>query len=227
MPWHRKAPRWAVNYHQSPERADDLLTKIAESGGSALGVHGDVRDDDAVQAMVEAAHDRLGPIDILVMNAHMDCAIQPFIEQDWTAFSAKLDDEMRAMFFLTRAVLPDMVARRSGSLIAISSLGARQSIPGFSSHCAAKAAMESLMRSLAAELGGYGIRANSVAPGFINTDLTAIFSCQDKREIAARSALGRNGYPDDVAEVVVFLAGDASRFVTGASIPVNGGTLMP
>ncbi len=216
----------AVNYHRSREQAMAVVADIEQAGGFAMGVAGDMRDADAVRAAVSEVEARMGAIDTLVLNAHMDCPIARFIDQDWAEFSAKMTHEMQAMFFLCQAVVPGMIERRSGSIVAISSMGARKSVPGFAAQCAAKAAMESLIRSLAVELGPHGVRVNCVQPGFIETDLTAIFSHEQKCEIAERTALLRNGQPDDVGRVVAFLASEASGFMTGACLPVNGGEHM-
>lgn len=124
------------------------------------------------------------------------------------------------------AVIPGMIARRQGCIVAISSTLSRRSGPGFSAHSAAKSALDGLARSLALELGLHGIRVNVVAPGLTETDATASQPAELKQAIARMTPLGRIGAVDDVAGAVLLAASDHARFLTGAYLPVCGGAVM-
>src|SRR5664280_1367185 len=127
----------AVNYFQSAEAAEKVVASIRTAGGTAVAVRADVRDQAQVQAMVAEAENALGPIDTLVSNASIGFPVVPFLEYPWEAFEAKLTGELRAAFFCCRAVVPGMVARKKGCIIAISSGLSRVPGPGFCAHIAA------------------------------------------------------------------------------------------
>lgn len=217
----------AVNYHSSEDAARGVVDQILGGGGKAIAVRADVRDPREVGAMVDAISRKLGPVDTLVANASISFPVKPFTELRWEELEAKLTGEARAAFFPCQAVIPGMIERRAGRIIAISSTLSRHSGPGFSSHSAAKAALDGLMRSLALELGPHGIRVNVVAPGLTDTDATAHQPEPMKAAVAHGTPLGRIGQPQDVAGAVLALASDLAGFVTGTWVPVNGGAYMP
>jgi len=217
----------AVNFRENEGAARAVVEGILGAGGKAMAVRADVRDAAQVQAMVEAVGRKLGPIDVLVSNASIGFPVKPFTEFRWEEFAAKLDGELQATFHPCQAVLPGMIARRSGCIVAISSGLARRSGPGFSAHSTAKSGLDGLMRSLALELGPHGIRVNVVAPGLTDTDATAHLPEQARQMTVRTTPMGRIGEPDDVAGAVLMLASDHARFVTGAWISVSGGALMP
>lgn len=216
----------AVNYFQSEAAARALVEGIRRGDGRAIAVRGDVRDEAQVNAMVADAVRELGPIDTLVSNAAIDFRVKPFLEYAWDDFEAKLSGELRAAFFCCKAVLPAMLERRAGSIIAISSGLSRSPGPGFIAHSTAKAGLDALMRSLALELGPQGIRVNVVSPGLTETDATAWLPPEHKKAMAERTPLRRLGQPEDVAGAVLALASDHARFITGAYVSVSGGALM-
>jgi 3-oxoacyl-[acyl-carrier protein] reductase len=217
----------AVNYHTSEDAANEVVAAIETAGGRAVVVRGDVRDSTQVEAMVELAAAELGPIDTLVINASIQFPIVPFVEYDWPAFKAKLLGELGAAFHCARAVVPGMIERRSGCLIAVSSGLSRHPGPGFIAHSTAKSGLDAFAKSLALELGPYGIRVNVVAPGLTITDATAFMPEEQKQAMAKMTPLGRNALPEDVAGVVLAMAADATAFVSGAYVPVSGGSQMP
>lgn len=176
--------------------------------------------------MVAEATRALGPIDTLVVNASISFPVRPFVEYAWEDFQAKLVGELGAAFHCTKAVLPSMLERRSGCIVAISSGLSRRPGPGFCAHSTAKSGLDAFARALALELGPQGIRVNVVAPGLTDTDATAHQPAAMKEAMARMTPLGRNAVPDDVAGAVLAVASDAGRFLSGVYAPVSGGSLM-
>ncbi|WP_257311221.1 SDR family oxidoreductase [Geothrix fuzhouensis] len=211
----------AVNYFGSEAAAKAVVAEIQAAGGRALAVRADARDRAQVEAMAATVQAELGPIGILVLNAAVSFPMKGFLEYPWEAFEAKVLGEMGAAFHGCRAVVPQMLARKKGAIIAITSGLARNPGWGFSAHSAAKAALEGFVRALAFELGPMGIRVNAVAPGLTLTDATANLPEKNKQAAAEHTPLRRNGQAEDIAEAVVGVL--RAGFVTGATIPVNGG----
>jgi 3-oxoacyl-[acyl-carrier protein] reductase len=176
--------------------------------------------------MVSEVERELGPVETLVLNAAIGFPIRPFVDYAWADFQAKLVGELGAAFFCCKAVVPGMIARRGGSIVAVSSGLSRHAGGGFCAHSTAKAGLDALMRSLALELGPSGIRVNVVGPGLTETDATAGLPPQAKEYAARAAPLRRVATPEDVAGAVLMLASDHLRFVTGAYVPVSGGSLM-
>ena len=211
----------AVNYLGSEDAAHDLVRKITSAGGRALAVRADARDRTQVEAMAAMVKAELGPIGILVLNASIGFPMAPFQEYPWEAFEAKLLGELGAAFHGCRAVVPQMLERHGGSIVAITSGLARNPGWGFCAHSAAKAGLEGFVRALAFELGPMGIRVNAVAPGLTLTDATVHIAEKHKVAAAEHTPLRRNGRAEDVAQAVLGLL--QAGFVTGATLPVNGG----
>ncbi len=216
-----------VNYHGSEVAAREVVAAIGAAGGRAVAIQADVRDRAQVEAMVERAAGELGPVDTLVLNASIQFPIVPFVDYEWAAFEAKLVGELGAAFHCVKAVVPGMIERGSGCIIAVSSGLSRHPGPGFCAHSTAKSGLDAFAKSLALELGRHGIRVNVVAPGLTITDATAFLPEEQKQAMARMTPLGRNALPEDVAGVVLAMAADATAFVSGAYVPVSGGTLMP
>lgn len=216
----------AVNWFRSESAAISVVEEIMNAGGKALAVRADVRDEAEVRAMVAGVEQHLGPVDILVSNASIDFPVKPFTQFNWDEFEAKLTGELKSIFFSCQAVLPGMIERRSGSIIAISSTLSRHSSPGFIVHSTAKSGLDAFVRSLAEEVGPYGVRVNVVAPGLTLTDATAWLPEEQKSMIGEMAPLKRVALPEDIAGAVLSIASDHSRFVTGCYIPVSGGLLM-
>lgn len=216
----------AVNYFQSTEAAQKVVEDITSLGGKAIAIKADVREQAEVNKMVKEVSQSLGPIDTLVSNASIGFPLKPFIEYEWSDFEAKLSGELKSTFFCTKAVLPGMIERKSGCIIAISSTLSRHSSPGFIAHCAAKSGLDAFIRSLATELGQFGIRANVVAPGLTLTDATAWIEDEQKAAMAGMTPLQRVASPEDIAGAVLSLASEQMGFVTGCYVPVSGGMLM-
>jgi 3-oxoacyl-[acyl-carrier protein] reductase len=216
----------AVNYHRSEDKARSVVADIEAAGGRAVVVKADVRERAQVDAMVEQATAALGPIDTLVINASIQFPVKAFTEYPWDAFQAKVVGELGAAFHCAQAVVPGMIARGGGSIVAVSSGLSRHPGHGFCAHSTAKSGLDAFARSLALELGPHNIRVNVVAPGLTITDATAFLPEEHKRAAARMTPLGRNAQPEDVAGAVLAIASDATAFITGAYLPVSGGTLM-
>jgi 3-oxoacyl-[acyl-carrier protein] reductase len=211
----------AVNYFGSEAAAHAVVDEILAAGGRAMLVKADARDRAQVEAMAATVQAQLGPIGILVLNASIGFPMASFLEYPWEGFEAKLMGELGAAFHGCRAVVPQMLARKGGSIVAITSGLARNPGWGFCAHSAAKAGLEGFVRALAYELGPMGIRVNAVAPGLTLTDATAQIPEKHKDLAAAHTPLRRNGQAEDVAQAVLGLL--QAGFVTGATLPVNGG----
>jgi 3-oxoacyl-[acyl-carrier protein] reductase len=222
----RNGARVGVNYLTNTEAANAVVKSIQEHGGHAIALKADARNREEVSSIVSRLTEEFGFIDTLVINASMSFPIQPFVEYPWEAFEAKVLGEMASAFHVCRAVVPQMMENKKGCIIAISSGLSRHPAEGFSAHSAAKSALDAFMKSLAQELGPYGIRVNVVAPGLTETDATSLLPAQAKQIAARMAPLRRLGQPEDVARAVVSLASPNSEYITGAYLPVSGGSLM-
>ena len=217
----------AVNYFQSETAAGEVVAAIREVGGTAIAIKADVRDASQCEALADEAKRKLGPVDILVLNASISFPVVPFLKYPWPEFETKLTGELKAAFFCCKAFVPGMVERRKGSIVAVSSGLSRHPGEGFCAHSTAKSGLGAFVKSLALELGPNGIRVNVVAPGLTVTDATSFLSQKEKDASAQMTPLRRNGLPEDVAGAVLFLASEEARFITGAYLPVSGGIQMP
>lgn len=216
----------AVNYNASEDAAHAVVDEIVRTGGTAIAVRADVCDKAQVDAMAAQTASALGPIDTLVINASMTFPTVPFVQYPWEAFEKKLVGELKAAFFVCKAVVPGMMEKGRGSIVAISSGLSRAPGEGFCAHSTAKSGLDGFMKSLALELGPKGIRVNVVAPGLTITDATSGIPDQAKDASARTTPLRRNGLPEDIAGAVLMMVSDDARFITGAYLPVSGGRLM-
>lgn len=210
----------AVNYLLAEDKAREVL---ASSGGEGAVFQADVRQPEAVAAMVAAAEASLGPVDIVVHNANISFPMGPFYSLPWPEVQAKLTGELGAFHALCAATVPGMMARRWGRVIAVSSTLSRFASEGFGAHAAAKAALDAACRVLARELGPSGITVNVVAPGLVETDATARQPVEMKQAVARATPLRRLGVPEDIGGAVAFLASDEARWITGQYLALNGG----
>jgi 3-oxoacyl-[acyl-carrier protein] reductase len=215
-----------INYIKSKDKAEELLDDIKKAGGNGMVFQADVRDQGAVSDLVESTLKEFGKIDVLVNNANINFPIRPFIELTWDQIEAKILGEMKALYNCSQAVLKDMLNRKSGKLVFISSSLSRFPGYGFSAHAAAKSAMDSMAKVMAMELGPSGITVNVIGPGLTLTDATAGQPKEVHEQVAAITPLRRLGMPDDIAGVVLFLASSLSDYLNGEYIPVTGGSFM-
>ena len=212
----------AVNYRERRDRAEEVVEEIKASGGRAVAVAADLASADDCTRLVETTRKLLGPIEILVNNAGV------FRKGDLADFDFSQMDGMRninvdGLVRVTRAVADDMKASRWGRIVNITSIaGLGTSTGGTTFYAATKAAVITLSRRFALDLGPHGITVNAIAPGFIATDMAAQ-SGADFDAIAARAMMRRVGTPDDIAAAVSFLASEQAGFITAQLLTVDGG----
>lgn len=212
----------AINYQSSREAAQALVASLSGSGVRLLPVQADVADAGQVSAMVEAVEAELGRTTILVNNAGItrDTLLARMSPED---FDAVIATSLRGAFLLSRAVARGMMKARGGAIINVSSVIGRRGNAGQANYAAAKAGLIGLTKSLARELGPRGVRVNAVAPGYVETDMTAALPEAMKEQIVGRTPLARLAAPEEIASVIAFLASPAAGYITGAVIPVDGG----
>lgn len=209
-------------YTSNEAAALETVAEIEKTGVKALAVKADVSNESDVNALVQAARDAFGPIEVLVNNAGItrDGLLLRMSEKD---ISDVLDTNLKGAFFCTRAVLKDMMKSRYGKIINITSIVGVTGNAGQSNYAASKAGLIGFTKSVAKEYGSKGICINAVAPGFIETEMTDKLPEEVKNTYLERISLKRFGTPEDVANVVSFLAGHKSDYVTGQVIEVTGG----
>lgn len=221
----------AVNYHASPERAQEIVASIEADGGRAVAIQASVDNPTQIVAMVKEVEQKLGPIDTLVMNAtavHDHAALfGSFLESNWGAYQDVVLGELVGIYHPARVLAPLMVERKHGNLIAVSSLIARKTPSGSGAHAAGKASVEALMKVLVSELGPHGIRVNVVAPGLTETEASAGVMSERLQQVGATLPLRRIGQPEDIAGAILLLATDEARYLTGNYLAVGGGSYLP
>ena len=220
--------RVAVNYRSSRDEADDVIASIRSADGQAMAVQADVRDGSAVLAMVEQVRAAMGEVEVLVHNALIPYAVKSFDEISWDELGGKLEQEMRAAFLVTKAVVPGMTKRGYGRIVYLGTVLSRRPREGMIALGTSKAALSQFARYVAQETGPRGITVNVVAPGPVDETAIAagVLDQEHKQRQVAQTALGRLATPDDVARAVAFYAGDDSGCITGTTAPVNGGLDM-
>ncbi|HXI74838.1 MAG TPA: SDR family NAD(P)-dependent oxidoreductase [Pyrinomonadaceae bacterium] len=213
----------AVNV-RTAERAETLAQELGHSSHPAPG---DVRSAPAVRALVADIIQRFGRLDILVNNAAIASAtrIEQLSEEEWRA---TIDTNLTAAFLCIQAVVPAMKSQSHGRIINVSSLAGRSvSTLAGAHYTASKAGMLGLTRAAAKELGAYGITVNAVCPGLIGTELTHANATQERLDAVSQNfPIARLGKPEEVAELICFLASESAGYITGASFDINGGSLM-
>ena len=216
-----------VNGHSDRAAVDATVKDIADAGGRALPFMADVSKHDEVAAMVQAADDAFGSVDIVVSNVGMR-RMQPFLDISLEDWDAVLATNLTPAFYLARNAIPHMQKRKWGRLILISGFdGFWGQVTQRAHNITAKAGLHGLAKALAREFGPDGITANTVAPGAIDTVRDwSQYQHQPREKIAAEIPLGRYGKVDEVAAACCFLAGDGGGFTSGQVIHVNGGHYM-
>ena len=215
----------AVIYAGNTKAAEDTVRAIEEAGGKAFAVQCDVADEAAVTDMVKMVHEKLGTIDVFVNNAGItrDGLLMRMKREDWDAV---LSTNLTGVYNCTKAVTKIMMKQRSGSIINMTSVVGETGNAGQANYAAAKAGVIGFTKSVAKELASRNIRVNAVAPGCIDTDMTAVLSDAVKEEMIKSIPLGRTAAPEEVAQAVVFLASQKAVYITGQTLNVDGGMVM-
>jgi len=209
-------------------RKSALQEAVANLGERAQFVVNDVAELDGLDQFVEQFETNYGPIDILVNNAGINMK-KPALEVSDEDFNRIVHTNLHAVFALTRACARRMVARKSGSVIMISSMAAYYGLDRVVAYAASKSGVEGMVRVLASEFSKFNVRVNAIAPGFIETNMmqTAMSSDPDRMNKAlGRTPIGYFGKPEDIGWAAVFLASDAAGYITGVSLPVDGGNAI-
>ena len=218
----------ALGYHQNEEGANQVLDQIMKEGGKALAICADVRRAADISSLVKRATDELGPIDILVNNAGSLVQRQAIRELTPERWDEIMNLNLTSVMLCSQAVATSMIERKRGAIINIVSIAGRTGGgPGAAAYSVAKGGLITFTKSLAKELAPHGVRVNAISPGVIDTPFHQVFSTPEMiRNFVTTIPLGRLGSPLECAKVIAFLASDASSYIVGETIEVNGGQLM-
>jgi 3-oxoacyl-[acyl-carrier protein] reductase len=214
-----------VNYKGNQTAADEVVRSIAAADGQATATQADISKPEDVERLFKDVLERYGKLDILVNNAGItrDTLLLRMKEDD---FDAVLQTNLRGVYLCTKAALRPMTKARGGRIINITSVVGLMGNAGQSNYAAAKAGIIGFTKSAAREMASRNITINAVAPGYIETELTGVLSESMRAAILENIPLGRLGMPQDVANLVCFLASDAAAYITGQTLTVDGGMVM-
>ncbi|MFV0467282.1 MAG: 3-oxoacyl-[acyl-carrier-protein] reductase [Lachnospiraceae bacterium] len=211
-----------VNYNGSAEKAQEVVDEIVKNGGKAVSIQCNVADYSDCEKMTTDIMKEYGRVDILVNNAGItkDTMIMKMSEED---FDQVMDTNLKGTFHMIRHLSRYFLKQRSGKIINISSVSGILGNPGQANYSASKAGVIGLTKSVARELASRGINVNAVAPGFIATDMTDAMTEDTKSKLEDMIPMKKIGTPQDVADIVVFLASEKANYITGQTISVDGG----
>ncbi len=214
-----------INYSTNETAAEEVKTEIEKSGGSALVIRADVADYTQCENLVKGAIDHFKRIDILVNNAGItrDNLLARMKHEEWQAV---IETNLNGVYNCCRAALRPLLRQKSGGrIINVASVAGIHGNAGQANYAAAKGGVIAFTKTLAKEIGSRNITVNAVAPGFIETEMTGVLSDEIREQVLSRISLGRLGKPEDVAEVILFLAASAN-YITGQVISVDGSLSM-
>jgi 3-oxoacyl-[acyl-carrier protein] reductase len=214
-----------VNFRGNQAAADETVAAITAAGGTAVAVQADVANGEDVERLFKWISDQYGRLDILVNNAGItrDTLLMRMKDDDWDAV---LDTNLRGIFLCTRAAMKFMARARWGRIINITSVVGLMGNAGQANYAAAKAGIIGFTKSVAREYGSRSVTVNAVAPGFIDTELTAVLGAETREALTKQIPLGRLGSPEDVSGVVTFLASEQAAYITGQTFNSDGGMVM-
>lgn len=215
----------AVNYNHNREKAEFLVQKIREQGGTAFAVQADVSDREQVKRMAESVYAQCPTVDVLIHNAGIadEGLITDMTDERWQRM---MGVHLDGAFYCTQAFLPQMITRHSGTILTVSSMWGVTGASCEVAYSAAKAGLIGFTKALAQEVGPSGVRVNGVAPGAIQTDMCAGYDEDALQSLVDQTPLMRLGTAQDVARSLLFLASDEASFITGQILGVNGGFIM-
>ena len=215
----------AVNYAGNTAAAEEVKAAIEQSGGTAMLIQTDVSDAVAAAEMVARVHEEFGGLDILVNNAGItrDTLLLRMKDED---FDTVINTNLKGVYACTKAAAKLMTKQRSGRIVNLTSVVGEIGNVGQTNYAAAKAGVIGFTKAAAKELAPRGVTVNAMAPGFIDTDMTAVLKDNIREKIVEGIPLGALGKPEHVADAVLFLASDAASYITGQTLNVDGGMVM-
>jgi len=217
-----KGVRVAINYRSSEDEAENVVREITDMGVEAMSIHADVADLGQVTEMFAAVSERLGAVDIMVNNAGIiNDGLMVRMSDD--AWHDVIGTNLNGTFYCSRACLRSMLRKRWGRIINIGSVVALRGNPGQANYTASKAAVIGLTKALAKEVATRNITVNAVTPGYVETETTAVLTDEQKAYWLSVIPQGHFGEPDDIANMVAFLADEQAKYITGQVISVDGG----
>lgn len=208
----------------SESGATAIAQRLAQWNGTGRALN--AATPNSIEELIASVEKEFGKLDILVNNAGItrDNLLMRMKEEEWDEI---MNVNLKSVYRASKAVLRGMMKQRAGRIITITSVVGTMGNAGQTNYAAAKAALQGFSKSLAREVGSRGITVNCVAPGFIDTDMTRALPEETRKAFEAQTALGCFGTPQDIADAVLFLASDQARYITGQTLHVNGGMLMP
>ena len=220
-----------VAAQRTPEEGDRVVEQIVADGGRAISVQADVGDPESVEALVEQTLETYGSLDTIVNNAGVGL-IRSVVDTTMDEYDTLMDINLRGVFLCMKYAIPPMLEQGVGSVINIASVASFVAFPDDAAYCASKGAVLMLTKQAALDFGMQGVRVNAICPGFIETPMLHEY-CEGQgdpeatmADVVAFHPMGRLGQVDDVASAAVYFASDDSAWVTGASLPVDGGMLV-
>jgi 3-oxoacyl-[acyl-carrier protein] reductase len=218
----------AIGFHNNQRGAEQVRDSIVNTGGHAIAIQADVRQAAGIRALVQGATERFGPIDILVNNAGSLVERMKVLEITGEKWDNIMNLNLKSAMLCSQAVAPSMMERKRGAIINVVSIAGRNGGgPGAGAYAAAKGGLITYTKSLAKEMAPFGVRVNAISPGVIDTPFHEAFSTPEMmKNFVAGIPMGRTGQSMECATVIAFLASEASGFVAGETVEVNGGQLM-